>query len=255
MANSVMTPYMEVRKRWLKDMAEKGLWVAVAFGADGGKQGLVESVPIEWAAEPVSGEGSLFINCLWVLPCYWKPGVGTALMEHVITCARNDGRARRAGGVTALAYEKDRWFGYFSYMPAGFFRRFGFSEVDRDGSRVLLHLDFGGARRPSLMRPRTRPDVLGASTTHVVEVLYSSQCPWSGWMIDGIRSHLGKLDVDVRLVNTDDRAVIEEYGLTRGVCVDGRPLITRLASGREVVRAVKRRLKEATCRQSNPGAK
>ena len=97
--------------------------------------------------------------------------------------------------------------------------------------------------------------MLGASTTHVVEVLYSSQCPWSGWMIDGIRSHLGKLDVDVRLVNTDDRAVIEEYGLTRGVCVDGRPLITRLASGREVVRAVKWRLKEATCRQSNPGAK
>ncbi len=127
----VMTPCMDVRKRWLHDVAEKGLWVAVAFGADGGKQGLAECVPIEWAAEPVSGDGSPFINCLWVLPRYWKTGVGRALMEHVIDCAANDGSGRGAGGV------------------------------------------------------------LGASTKHVVEVLYSSQCPWSGWMIDGIRNHIG----------------------------------------------------------------
>lgn len=172
----VMTPYMNVRKRWLHDMAGKGLWVAVAFGADGEKQGLAECVPIEWAAEPVSGDGSLFINCLWVLPRYWRTGVGRALMEYVIARAANDGSGRGAGGVTVLAYEKDRWFGYFSYMPAGFFRRFGFSEVDRDGSRVLLYLDLGGAHSPSLLRPRTRADVLStsASTRHVMEVLYSS---------------------------------------------------------------------------------
>jgi len=239
---AVMTPYMDIRKRWLRGMAEKGLWIAVAVGADGERRGMIECVPVEWAAEPVDGEGSLFINCLWVLPRYSKAGVGTALMEYVITHARNDGKARGAGGITVLAHEKDRWFGYFSYMPAGFFRRFGFSEVDRDGSRVLLHLDLGGARRPSLLHPGTRADVVGASTRHVVEVLYSSQCPWSGWMIDGIRDHIAKLDVEVRLVNTDDRAAVEEYGMTRGVCVDGQPLIARLASGREVARAVKQRL-------------
>lgn len=61
-----------------------------------------------------------------------------------------------------------------------------------------------------------------------------------------MRNHIGKLDVEVRLVNTDDQAVVEEHGMTRGVCVDGQPLIARLASGREVVRAVKRRLEEAT---------
>ncbi len=102
-------------------------------------------------------------------------------------------------------------------MPAGLSRRFGFSEVDRDGSRVLLRLDLGGAHRPSMLCPRKRAEVLGTSTRHVVEVLYSSQCPWSGWMIDGIRNHIRKLDVEVRLVNTDDRAVVEEYGMTRGV--------------------------------------
>lgn len=291
----VMTPYMEQRKAWLQRMVDRGLRVAIALGEEGEKQGLMEYVPIEWAAEPVNGEGCLFINCLWVLPRYWKTGVARALMEHVIARARDTldpppsppssslplpssspssspqsspspsapSSPHPYGGITLLGYERDKWFGYFPYMPARFFKRWGFSEVDRDGSRVLLHLDLGGtgrpsvrpdpgiggpsvrpdpggARRPSLIRPRTRRVV--PATRHVVEVLHSSQCPWSGWMIDGAVRALGQFDVEVRLVNTDERAVVQEYGLTRGVCVDGQPLIKRLASGREVARAVERYL-------------
>jgi|ADurb_Cas_01_Slu_FD_contig_41_83678_length_519_multi_2_in_0_out_0_1 hypothetical protein len=37
-------------------------------------------------------------------------------MEHVITRARNDGKASGAGGVTVLGYERDRWFGYVSIL-------------------------------------------------------------------------------------------------------------------------------------------
>lgn len=111
------------------------------------KQGLVEYAPIQWAAEPVKGDHA----------------------PH-----------QAYGGVTVLGYEKDRWFGYFPYMPVGFFRRLGFSEVDREGSRVLLHLDLGAAGKPSLMRPRMRQAAPTASTGHVVEVLHNSQCPWSG---------------------------------------------------------------------------
>lgn len=266
----VMTPYMEVRKQWLRDMAAKGLGVAVALGAAGEKLGLVEFVPIEWAAEPINGEGSLFINCLWVLPRYWKSGVARAMMEHVIirakggvglshpglrvgraTSLRCDGRACKAtepgprrsyGGITVLGYERDRWFGYFSYMPVGFFKKLGFAEMDRDGRRVLLHLDLGRAQKASLIRPKTRTDVRAAPGKHVVEILYSSQCPWSGWMINGVTRNLKRPDVEVRLVNTDNRNVMAAYGLTRGVCVDGRPLINRLASGREVARAIEQRL-------------
>jgi len=237
----VMAPYMETRRKWLHRMAERGLWVAVAHGAQDEKQGLVECVPIEWAAEPVRGEGSLFVNCLWVLPRYWKSGVARALMERVLS-------RTTCGGITVLGYEGDRWFGYFRYMPTRFFKHFGFREVDRDGSRVLLHLDLGGAHTPSLITPslitpRVR-NVLGAEGRHVVELLYSSQCPWSGWMIDGVARNLRKSDVDLRLINTDERSVLEEYGLTRGVCVDGQPLIKRMASGNEVVRTLKRFLSQ-----------
>ncbi|MDI7246963.1 MAG: GNAT family N-acetyltransferase [Bacillota bacterium] len=231
----VMAPHMEARKRWLQGMAGKGLRVAVATGADGEKQGLVEYVPIEWAAEPVAGSGSLFINCLWVLPRYWGTGVGRALLEYAVAQASTN-------GIAVLGYERDRWFGYFRYMPVEFFRRFGFTEVDRDGSRVLLYLEPAAERRrsplPSLMCPGAREGVKGEGGRHVVEILYSSQCPWSGWMIDGAMRGLRRLGVEVCLVNTDERTTAAAYGLTRGVCVDGRPLVHRLASGREVVRAV-----------------
>lgn len=145
---------------------------------------------------------------LWVLPRYWKTGMGMALIDgtrhHPCEERRESERGRRRH-----------------------------SPRVRTGQmvRLRLHLDLGGACRPSLMCPRTRADVVGASTGRVVEVQYSSQCPWSGWMIDGIRNHLGRLDVEVRMASADDRAVTEEYGLTRGVCVDGRPVITRLAPG------------------------
>ncbi|HHY34859.1 MAG TPA: GNAT family N-acetyltransferase [Firmicutes bacterium] len=244
----VMTPYMEARKRWLRETAGKGLRLAVALGPEGQKLGLMECVPIELAAEAVRGENSLFINCLWVLPAYWKKGVATALMNHFNLVPEGNPTGSRlpggpgAGGVTVLCYEGDRWFGYFSYMPARFFKKFGFEEVDRDGSRVLLHLDLRGASRPSLLRPKTRPDACSSLGRHVVEVLYNSQCPWAGWMIHGIKRYLGQFDVELRFLNTDDRAVAEQYGMTRGVYMDGRPLIARLAPGREVARIVKRHL-------------
>lgn len=41
-------------------------------------------------------------------------------------------------GIAVLPYEEDQWFGFFDYMPAWFFRKFGFKGVDRDGSRLLL---------------------------------------------------------------------------------------------------------------------
>ena len=58
--------------------------------------------------------------------------------------------ARKVGGASVLSYEGDKWFGYFDYMPVSFFERFGFEEVSRDETRVLLHLDLGASVKPRL---------------------------------------------------------------------------------------------------------
>lgn len=197
-------------------------------------KGLIEYVPIELALEPVEGEKSLFINCLWVVPPFWRKGVAKSLVKRVIK------KARAHGGVTVLAYEGDRWFGYFPYMPASFFEKFGFREVDRDGSRVLLHLDLGSGKKPRLIRPRC--GTIGNSEKMVVDVFFNSQRPWSGWTVERIKKTLKGSDAVVNVVNTDDRRVVERYGMARGVCVNGEPIIKRMASLKEVESTIKQRL-------------
>jgi ribosomal protein S18 acetylase RimI-like enzyme len=246
-----MQPCMLARREWLKKMMGKGLLVSVALEnprkaisslgtkntkfkdmAVKGKfpEGLIEYLPIEYAPEPVRGRKSLFINCLWVVPPFWRRGVATALVKRAI----EKGKAR--GGVTVLAYEGDKWFGFFQYMPAGFFRKFGFKEVDREGSRVLLHLDLGAAEQPSLILPKTRKL---KNRGLVVEVFFNSQCPWSGWMVDRIKRNMKKYDATINKINTDDRKAIEERGMSRGVSINGVPMIRRMASWKEIEALVK----------------
>jgi GNAT superfamily N-acetyltransferase len=227
-----MKPAMERRKVWLRKMMRKGLQVSVVFS--GRKpttpKGLVEYVPIEYAPEPVVGKKSLFMNCLWVMPPCWRHGYGSSLMRRFLD------KAKSCGGATVLAYEGDKWFGFFSYMPTDYFRKFGFKEVGRDGSRVLLHLDLGAHTRPVLVLPKRQAS---KSDRGCVEVLFNSQCPWSGWMCRRAEEELAKHGVVVDTVGTDRRRVMMKYGLSRGVYVDGNPVVCRMASEREVEAAVK----------------
>lgn len=227
----IMKPAMEARKDWLRAMMPRGLQVTAVLGPKGEKKGLIEHVPIQLASEPVSGTKSLFINCIWVVEAFWHTGVAQPLMEHCIK------RAEEFGGVSVLAFDGDKWFGFMPYMPSSFFEKFGFVAIDRDGSRVLLHLDLGGGEKPTLIPPKTR--ILDRNDKPVVEVLFNNQCPWSGWMADKVRRAVKKYKAIVEAVNTDDRAVVEEYGLSRGVCVNGMPVMKRMATVKEVEAAVK----------------
>ena len=62
-------------------------------------------------------------------------------------------------------------------------------------------------------------------------------------MIDSIRRGaakraVAKLNLEIREVETGDRAVAAEYGLTRGVLVNGRPVLKRMGPWREIEAAL-----------------
>jgi GNAT superfamily N-acetyltransferase len=251
-----MKPTMEAKKEWFKTMSHKGLQISVvleksdevlrSFGAKNKQirelivqgnipKGLIEYLPIEFAPEPVIGEKSLFLDCVWVLPPFWHKEVARCLLEKFIE------NAKPYGGASVLAYEGDKWFGFFPYMPVSFFKQFGFREVCRDGSRVLLHLDLGANEPPSLIYPKRR--VIERGDEVVVDVLFNSQCPWSGWMANTVKGNMKKYDAVVNMINTDDRKVIEEYGLSRGIYINGVPVIKRMAPWKEIQSVVKQTLK------------
>lgn len=248
-----MKPDMDLRTEWLKTMMGNGLRVFVALkepqeairslspkNVKFGKMvtrkkfpvGLIECVPIEYASEPVKGTKSLFINCMWVVPPFWHHGTAKALLQSVIE------KARAYGAASVLGYEGDKWLGSFPYMPADFFKRFGFTEVDRDESRVLLHLDLGNRQYPSLISTKCR--TTGVTSGVVVDVFFNTQCPWSGWMADKLAENLRRYDATVNLINTDDRRVVETYGMSRGLCINGKAVVKRVASWKEIEQVVKR---------------
>ena len=230
-----MKTAMDARIQWLKTVMRKGLQVSVSFKETTRHgyfpKGLIEYLPIEFAPEPVKGEKSLFIDCIWVVPPFWHKSFARKLLESVIE------KARDYGSASVLAYEGDKWFGFFPYMPAGFFRRFGFKEVNRDGSRVLLHLNLDNDKKPTLIKPKCKE--VGNSSKMVVDVFFNSQCPWSRWMVDKIKQNMKKYNAVVNAINTDDRKVIEEYGMSRGICINGTPIIKRMASWKEIEPIIK----------------
>jgi GNAT superfamily N-acetyltransferase len=254
-----MKTSMGCRIQWLKTMMHRGLQISVvldkpevvidSLGPKNAKfkemavrgnfpEGLIEYVPIEYAPEPVKGEKSLFIDCIWVPPPFWHTGVAKVLLEKVIE------KARHYGGVSVVAYEGDKWFGFFPYMPASFFKRFGFKEVCRDRSRVLLHLSSGAYEPPSLIHPKTRDIEKGDKM--IIDVYFNSQCPWSGWMVDKTRLGMKKCNVIINAINTDNRKVIEKYGISRGISLNGKPIIKRMASWKEIEPIIKQSMLNQT---------
>jgi GNAT superfamily N-acetyltransferase len=230
----IMNPYMAKRKEWLKKMMKKGLGIAVAFQEVRGKESpkaLIEYVPIEFAAEPVEGGNSLFINCIWVVPPLWHQGVAKTLLERTIE------KAKAYGGISVLAYEGDKWFGFFPYMPVSFFKKFGFKEVDRDDTRVLLYLNLGSAETPKLIHPKCKPAIKGGKL--MVDVFTNSQCPWSGLMIERMKKNIAKFGAAVNIIDTDYRKTLKKHGMSRGVCINGVPVLKRMASWKEIETAVK----------------
>ena len=247
---SLMEDGMDNRISWIKKMMSKGLEILVALEKPKqekihykwvGKMlhsdlavhgqvpmGLLEYIPIEYALEPIEGKNLLFINCMWILPPFWITGVGKALIESFIE------RAKQYGGASVIAYEEDKWFGTsIEYMPSSFFKKFGFKEVDRDGSRILFFLDLGTSKQPKFILPRLK----GFTNSKKLDltIFINSQCPWSKYMINTVKKEVEKYsNVNFNIVNTDDRELIENLGISRGVCLNGKPIFNRMASWEEI---------------------
>lgn len=256
----LMENSMDDRVCWIKKMMSKGLeilvavekprkeeinykWVGKMLHSDLAVQGkvpmgLIEYIPIEHALEPVIGKNSLFINCMWVLPPFWNSGVGTALVESFLPKAKN------YGGASVIAYDGDRWFGTsIIYMPSSFFNNFGFKEVGRDGSRVLMYLNLGSNLKPKLIYPKTKD--FKKTDKYNFEIFSNNQCPWSRYMINTMKKELVKYsNIKVNVVDTNKRELIQKFGLSRGTCLNGTPLITRMASWEEIKPKIEKYLKE-----------
>jgi len=240
------------RRYWLEEMAPRGLTVLLALDpkpprflefdgervnsdeltlfADGLAVGLLEYVPIEETLYPVEGRGSLFVDCLWVIPPYRRRGAGRALTTGVI----REARARNTG-VATIAWRGEAPSESWSLVPAAFFRAFGFDAVDEDGDRVLMAIAYGATEKPSFLKAE-RNEGEG------VEFLCHPSCPASLWAAEEVLLEAAKAGRGgaVRTVEAEGRDGVRRYGALLGVRVDGRVVVNRLAFPGDVARVLEK---------------
>jgi GNAT superfamily N-acetyltransferase len=246
---------MNLRKEFLKRMKREGLSVIVALEELGEQEsidypgvgevktkdlsfkgkmpvGLIEYAPIEKTIFPVKGENLAFIHCIWVITPFWRKGVGKALMESFIEYTSY------LSGAAVISYEGESWWGFFDYMPKCFFDKFGFKEVDRNRTSVLMFKSYQKARPPEFIPSQPVSD--SDQKTQGIEFFWSTQCPYSWWVAKLLEKKLKKNpEYQSEIVNTDKREVAQRLGQTFGLRINGKTVFNRIPSWDEVKKALR----------------
>ena len=134
---------------------------------------MIQYIPVE--ESPVRGENLYFVICIWVHGYkegrgnFRKMGMGKAL----IRAAEEDVRARGAGGLAVWGVSLPFW------MKASWYKKQGYTPVDRDGGKVLLWKSFNeSAVPPSWIKPVRRPQPEPGRVT--VTALVNGSCAVGG---------------------------------------------------------------------------
>ena len=201
----------DVKRFWNYNTLFKGVRVLVAYeGAS--PVGQLEYIPIEHAPRPVKGENLLFIDCLFVEPRKRWHGVGAKLLEACEAKAHE----QHLAGLAVIAYPDSL------FMPAGFFIEHGFCVIAESECAWLLMKNWDKVPPPKFLPRRLQPQLAAAGQT-TVDLFWCGQCPF--WVhardeLLKIAHELGD-QVVVREINTDDRQVLEQWGIANGVFING----------------------------------
>jgi GNAT superfamily N-acetyltransferase len=248
---------MALRKEFLKKKMRKGLSVLVALENKGKREeidypgvgkvktkdlslkgkivaGLIEYLPIEETNFPVRGENLAFIDCIWVIPPFWKKGIAKNLMKNFIEKTHS----QKFSGASVIAYKKESWWGFFDYMPSWFFQKFGFRQVERDGNSILMFKNYKDAQSPKFISAKPKSTSKHRKTK--VELFWSSQCPYSWWVRKLAEKKFGKIaNLELNFVNTDDRKTVEKSGINYGLTINGKTIYNRMPSWDEIKKVLK----------------
>ena len=201
------------RLSWLSWAHDKGARVKVALV--GGRQaGFIHIMPVEICPCGPIGLDAMFIPCIYTAKSYEGRGVGTALVKAAV----REAVRQQAECIATIAYLHDNW-----YMPAGFFRKCGFSICDHGGTTALMWIPLtADAIPPKLVETyhehRTR------SGKVVVESFWNRFCQTSDVEAQRVREVVGEFGQDVVLEEHCSEDMATHCGLAtcRGIFVNGR---------------------------------
>ncbi|MDD7256587.1 N-acetyltransferase [Bullifex porci] len=154
------------KKAWLADRFDEGL--VFLKSVERGKC-FIEYIPAEYAWVPITGDGYMYIDCLWVSGSFKGHGYSTDLLNACIKDSKQKGKV----GLCILATAKKKPF----LADPKFLKYKGFTVCDEaDNGIQLWYLPFSS----NIAKPQFKEC---AKYPHIEEkgyvLYYTSQCPFN----------------------------------------------------------------------------
>lgn len=223
----------EIRKKWLQDRTKKGLRLKVAI--DKGKPvGFIHCLPIELDTWGMSGKDLMTVPCLTLnYKLVYEQKTGTGCGRALVQAAEEKAKKVGKKGIAILCYDHDFWF-----MPASFFKRLGYQEIQRDKDTVIVWKNFSDAQPPKLHRSKFIPQKL--SDRIAVDVIWNPMCMTSIVEINNVREVCKEYGdkVVLREFNAGDVDFLKKYEICRGLFFNGISKCWGYEAPKEEVRKV-----------------
>lgn len=176
------------KKSWLTERFDDGL--VFYRSAERGKC-FIEYIPAENAWIPVSANGYMYIDCLWVSGSFKGHGYSTDLLDYALEDSRNKGKI----GMCILSSAKKRAF----LTDPKFLTYKGFSVCDQSSNGIQLwYLPFGeNAEKPKLKECAKQPHADG--TGYVL--YYTNQCPFTAKYVPVVEAAAKEHGVPFRAIH------------------------------------------------------
>jgi len=207
------------KQKWYERMKDKGVRVKLAQGDNGEISGMIQYMPIEDSI--FEGENLYSILCIWVhgykegVGNNQKKGMGTALLN----AAEVECKELGTNGMVAWGLGIPAW------MKASWFRKHGYKVVDKSGISRLLWKPFNEqAVAPKMIKRKKKP---GKGKEKVnITMFRNGWCPAMNLVYEralrASEEFEGKVSIDQ--YDTVDKEVLNEWGITDGLYIDGKAM-------------------------------
>jgi len=180
------------KKAWLSDRFDEGL--VFLKSVERGKC-FIEYIPAEYAWVPISADGYMYIDCLWVSGSFKGHGYSTDLLDACIEDSKEKGKK----GLCILAAAKKKPF----LADPKFLKYKGFTVCDEaDNGIQLWYLPFvTDADKPHFRECAKHPHI--EETGYVL--YYTSQCPFNAKYVPVLEQTAKENDIPFHAIHIESR--------------------------------------------------
>jgi len=215
------------RISWLRSMEKFGLRVKVAL-LDGNHAGFLYIMPIEINPWQIEGKDLMVFPCLVAHSKFAQRGIGKLLIEAAEKETINQGRK----GIATIGYFWDFWF-----MPAKYFLKLGFKLAVQRGEEAVLWKQYDQTAEPPTFR-KENYKFKPIKGKIIIDLFWSTFCLTSDVEAQRVREVVSEYGDDVILNEypADNKEILQKYGITRMIYVNGNIIELGSEIEKEVLR-------------------